>query len=583
MKHSKKITFLLLSLCFQTMVRSQTIPMGFPFFEDALRRSQLDGKTDSNVSFMIQPVHAKRALGLKNTWNMDSLLTPFDNNQRTPYTQFNNRWASVSLLPFYMHFRYNHHHPYGWNDGAMVPSKGRQVYVSGGAYADLHFGMFALEAQWRPEWVQAQNAPFQNPPFRSRNIDFPERMGQNPYERSFKGQSYVHLHAGPLTAGYGYENVTWGAGRKNNIILSNNAPGFGHFTFHTNKPIKIKPLGTVEFQVIGGKLRPSGFTYPTRYTPGEWPPIAGDVVIDTNSLEYFSFFTGMKGVYQPKWFPGLFLGASRIVQLDGVPKSNRDYFDYLYLGAKGEQTGSGADSGAVNRNQLVAFSFRYSMPKAQLELYGEVGRDDWAWDFEDFMTRPQSATAFMLGFRKLQDWTDGSQLEIMAEWTRMQWPMTMYSTGGVFTSGLGGFYTNGIGGRQSKGWTHNGQVLGAGIGPGSNMATLGIKHIKGYSTTSVSFERIVYNQDLFYSSIDYLQLNPTNPLSKDISKHFVDWGFLVQFHRAYGKMLVGYNFHLLRTYNFNWNYDPNGVQGDFRFPGINVWSLNAEVSAVYLF
>ena len=583
MRHPIKINFLLLSLFFQTILQAQNIPMGFPFFEDALRRSQLDGKTDSNVSFMIQPVHANRALGIQNTWNSDRLLTPFDTNQRTPYTQYKNKWASVSLLPVYLHFRYNHHHPYGWNDGAMIPSKGRQLYMSGGAYADMHYGIVALEAQWRPEWVEAQNLPFQNPPFRSRNIDFPERMGQDPYGRSFRGQSYVHLHVGPLTAGYGYENVTWGAGRKNNIVLSNNAPGFGHFTFHTNKPIKIKPLGTVEFQVIGGKLRPSGFTYPNRYTPGEWPPIAGDVVVDTNALEYYSFFTGMKGVYQPKWFPGLFLGASRIVQIDGVPKSNRDYFDYLYLGAKGEQTGGGPDSGGVNRNQIVALSFRYSLPQAQLELYGEVGRDDWAWDFEDFMTRPQSASAFMLGARKLQDWRNGSQLEIMAEWTRMQWPMTMYSTGGVFTSGLGGFYSNGIGGWQSKGWTHHGQVLGAGIGPGSNMATIGIKHIKGYSTTSVSFERVVYNQDLFYSSIDYLQLNPANPLSKDISKHFIDWGFLLQFHRAYGKMLVGYNFHLLRTYNFNWNYDPNGVPGDFRFPGINVWSLNAEVSAVYLF
>ena len=466
MRHPIKINFLLLSLFFQTILQAQNIPMGFPFFEDALRRSQLDGKTDSNVSFMIQPVHANRALGIQNTWNSDRLLTPFDTNQRTPYTQYKNKWASVSLLPVYMHFRYNHHHPYGWNDGAMIPSKGRQLYMSGGAYADMHYGIVALEAQWRPEWVEAQNLPFQNPPFRSRNIDFPERMGQDPYGRSFRGQSYVHLHVGPLTAGYGYENVTWGAGRKNNIVLSNNAPGFGHFTFHTNKPIKIKPLGTVEFQVIGGKLRPSGFTYPNRYTPGEWPPIAGDVVVDTNALEYYSFFTGMKGVYQPKWFPGLFLGASRIVQIDGVPKSNRDYFDYLYLGAKGEQTGGGPDSGGVNRNQIVALSFRYSLPQAQLELYGEVGREDWAWDFEDFMTRPQSASAFMLGARKLQDLRNGSQLEIMAEWTRMQWPMTMYSTGGVFTSGLGGFYSNSIGGRQRKGWTHHGQVLGAGIGPG---------------------------------------------------------------------------------------------------------------------
>ena len=189
----------------------------------------------------------------------------------------------------------------------------------------------------------------------------------------------------------------------------------------------------------------------------------------------------------------------------------------------------------------------------------------------------------MLGLRKIQNWSNSAQLEIMCEYTRIQAPLTNYANGSAFTQYTNSFYMGYDGGTMKKGWTHHGQVLGAGIGPGSNMATIGIKHIKGYSTTSVSFERVVYNQDLFYSSIDYLVLNPSNPLSKDISKHFVDWGFLLQFHRAYGKMLVGYNFHLLRTYNFNWNYDPNGVPGDFRFPGINVWSLNAEVSAVYLF
>jgi hypothetical protein len=78
-------------------------------------------------------------------------------------------------------------------------------------------------------------------------------------------------------------------------------------------------------------------------------------------------------------------------------------------------------------------------------------------------------------------------------------------------------------------------------------------------------------------------LGGTNPFFRDISKHFVDWGFLLSHHTSYGKLFVGYNLHILRTYNFQWNYDPDGKAGDFRFPGINVWSLNMEVSAVYRF
>jgi hypothetical protein len=97
------------------------------------------------------------------------------------------------------------------------------------------------------------------------------------------------------------------------------------------------------------------------------------------------------------------------------------------------------------------------------------------------------------------------------------------------------------------------------------------------------FERVSYNKDLYYGSIDYLFLGGTNPYFKDISKMYTDWGFLINYHDSYGKLFVGYNFHILRTYNFQWNYAPDGAAGEFRFPGINVWSLNFELSAVYRF
>jgi hypothetical protein len=73
----------------------------------------------------------------------------------------------------------------------------------------------------------------------------------------------------------------------------------------------------------------------------------------------------------------------------------------LGLSANGENTGSGVGNSV--RNQIVSASFRYLFVKSHAELYGEVGREDWAWDFEDFMTRPAATTAWMVGFRKLQE------------------------------------------------------------------------------------------------------------------------------------------------------------------------------------
>jgi hypothetical protein len=245
----------------------------------------------------------------------DTVLYPSDTNVYGKYTKWTGAKGQlrVELLPVYIHLRNNGHHPYGWADGAMVSAKGMQRYISGGVFVKAKW----LEMQFRPEMVNAQNKPFQNPPFRSRSIDFPERMGQSEYKETFAGQSYVKLHVGPVSAGYSTENIWWGAGQKNAIIMSNNAPGFGHYTIHTNKPIKTR-FGSIEGQMVGGKLRHSGFKYPLRYN-GNWPPIAEDVVVDSAAPKFHTYFNGITAVYQPKWTPGLSLGVTRIVQVSGEP------------------------------------------------------------------------------------------------------------------------------------------------------------------------------------------------------------------------------------------------------------------------
>lgn len=568
--------FLILLMAISGRATAQTIPLvGMNFFDDALRRGQLLGQVTPDLSFMVRPVHASRSLGIDNVFGYDSLLFPRDTNRYSTLCHYrNDKWKTrVILLPVSIRTRTNGHHPYGWADGPMVPSKGFQTYLSGGVFAKCG----PLEMQFRPEFVSARNKPFQNPPFRPRSIDMPERMGQTPYQKSFPGQSYAKVIVGPIAAGYSTENIWWGAGLKNGIIMSNNAPGFGHFTVNSIRPVKT-PFGSFEGQMVGGKLRHSGFTYPLRYEPGTWPPIAGDVVADTSTPAFHTFFNGTTGVFQPKAFPGLSLAATRIVQVDGEPYSPADYFRVLYLSSRGEQRGSGGDSNAINRNQIVSISLRYLLPESHAELYAEVGREDWAWDLEDLITRPRATTAWMGGFRKIEPLPQpGSFLQFMCELTHIQQPMDSYSQPTV--GGYYSFYMHGNG----VGWTNQGQVLGAGIGPGSNMFTIGLSQFDDFTSTGIEFERVVYNEDMFWRGIDYLYLGAPNQLLVDFSKHFVDWGFIVTHHRSYGKFFVEYKLHAMKTYNFQWQYDPDGKPGDFRFPGINVWSLNTEVSAVYRF
>jgi len=557
-----------------SVLKAQTIPVGMPFFEDALRRGQLMGKLDSNVSFQVRPVDPIRAMRLSSTFGKDSMLFPLDSLQYSSWANesFLKGKIRVVTLPLYFHTQYNQHHPYGWSDGLRIPNKGIQQYVSGGLYVKAG----RLEIQYRPEFLYAQNQDFQNPPYRAIDIDNPDRFGTKPIYMSAPGQSFAKLHFGPMAVGYSTENIFWGPGLKNSIVMTNNAPGFGHFTIHTNRPIKTR-YGTLEGQFLGAQLENSGF-HPYPVSSSNWPPIAGDILPDTTKKsKYHSFVNGVVLSFQPKWTPGLFLGVTRVVQARGVPKKLNDYLKIGYLGLRGENTGQGPDANGFNRNQIISFFGRYLFQQSHAEVYFEMGREDAWFDAEDLITNPTHTTVWMAGMRKLYVLPGKDRwLQVFGEYAKIQAPVSNYSRAFGYS-----FYTHSP---NVEGWTHRGQVLGAGIGPGSNMNTAGITYGKGFNTYGLHLERVVYNEDMLYTRINYLRLNPNvNPLFIDDSKHYVDWGFLLSHHTTYGKIHVGYNLHIMRTYNFQWNYDPYGAAGPFRFPGINLWSVNADVSLVYRF
>lgn len=547
---------------------AQPISVGIPFFEEALRRGQLMGKLDTNVSLNIRPIHVGKAFKISSPYGLDTNLFPTDTLNYA-------KWADLSfwkgrgrllMLPVYTHTQFNQHHPYGWSDGPRIPNRGFQQYASAGVYAKIGF----LEMQYRPEVVWAQNKDFDSPPHRARGIDNPERMGSETYREYFRGQSFIKAHLGPIAMGYSTENIWWGPGQKNAIIMSNNAPGFGHATIHTNRPIHTR-YGSLEFQWIATALEYSGFyPYPRDYTVGNWPPTMEAPARDTTrTSKYHSYVSAAVFSVQPKWTPGLFIGATRVDQRRNEPER---LFQYL------TNVATPSDPVAtLQNNGIISVFARYLLPKAHAEFYVEMGREDWFWDMEDLITNPYYTGAWLAGFKKMYALAGKDRwLEVYGEVTKIQAPVANYSRSVGYS-----FYTNGD---VPTGWTHRGQVLGAGIGPGSNMNTLGVRWGKGFHTFGVHAERVVYNEDLLYHRILYLKLNPgLNQFFIDDSKHFVDWGLKFTHHTSFNKLMVGYRFHLLRTYNFNWAYDPFGAPGPFRFPGVNVWSFNADLSCVYRF
>src|SRR5690606_27968188 len=100
------------------------------------------------------------------------------------------------ILPLSWKHQVNSHHPYGWNDGAMIPAKGYQMLLTGGFYAKWG----PLSVQLQPEYLHAENKLFKTMG-KSYNIDMPERFGDMPYNKVLWEQSSARLTIGPASLG----------------------------------------------------------------------------------------------------------------------------------------------------------------------------------------------------------------------------------------------------------------------------------------------------------------------------------------------------------------------------------------------
>jgi hypothetical protein len=115
---------------------SQTVTLGLPHYDQVLRRAQLLGQVDTNISFCLNPVDLRRAAGHPRFYGLDSVLFPTE-GFATPLMEpqpFGKRGRGEwHLLPLVGRMRYSGHHPYGWQDGPMIPAKGWQQLSSMGA------------------------------------------------------------------------------------------------------------------------------------------------------------------------------------------------------------------------------------------------------------------------------------------------------------------------------------------------------------------------------------------------------------------------------------------------------------------
>jgi len=564
----KKIFFILsMALAFTGLLKSkvsaQSVPVGTPALDDYYRRMQLLGKVDSNFSFTIRPLFPGAAFKKQNAYDPDTTLKS-DNWTPAGPVSFGNGAGSFQILPFSWQQQFNSDHPYGWNDGAMIPAKGYQTMVSGGIF--LKYG--PLSIQFRPEFVYAANPPFNG--FASghsdqelikyygfyNNIDNPERFGTKAYSKAFLGQSSIRLTFDPVSIGLSNENLWWGPGIRNSLILGNNAPGFKHFTINTVRPINT-PIGSFEFQVIAARLDASNFPPLLTTTTSTGTNL---IRAKTNDWRYY---TGVNINYHIKWVEGLTLGLTRT--FDAYHKDINTLSEYVPFFYPYQKQNT-SDGDPIPRDQLTSLYARWLFTKAQAEVYFEYGLNDNSYNFRDFIGSPDHSRAYIFGVRKMLPFGGHEDQHILLSGEITQLSQSVDRL--VRTAG--GWYIHG-GVRQGQ--TNEGQIIGAGTGSGGNLQSMDVSWVSGLKKLGVRLERYEHNVD--FSSVAFPDINGN-------SRKWVDFAFALQGEWNYKNLIFNATLEEVKSLNYEWILkDYNSSQ--YYIPHNTVYNLHAVIGATYRF
>ncbi|HET7186746.1 MAG TPA: hypothetical protein VFI52_01265, partial [Gemmatimonadaceae bacterium] len=211
------------------------------------------------------------------------------------------------------------------------------------------------------------------------------------------GQSRVQVRVLRLLAGVTTANEEWGPAIDSPFLLSRNAAGFGHVFFGTDGPLSLGPL-RVSARVIAGRLEQSPFA--------------------TTSLSARRSLTGIVAAVGVRQLPGLEIGASRVFH-NAWPDSGlraRDVLSQILKNPfKARLSATLGGDGTEPDNQIASIFARWNVPGAGIEVYGEMGREDNAYDARDVLVEPDRDGSYTLGFQRVWKRPDGSLLTLRGE------------------------------------------------------------------------------------------------------------------------------------------------------------------------
>jgi hypothetical protein len=307
--------------------------------------------------------------------------------------------------------------------------------------------------------------------------------------------------------------------------MSNNAPGFFHYSIATNSPLKTF-LGNFQFQIISATLKQDssqGFEHRN--------------LKKLNLQNRNRAYNALTFTLQPVIMKNITFGLTRAFQ--NLAENNIAGFVPKYLPVLGSFFGS-AYNDTINRDQILSFNTRWVFPKNHAEVYFEFGYNDAKDNFRDLMLDMSHSSGYIFGFKKLSYLNKMDYLDFGAEVIRMA------QTPSYLMRNADNFYQHGS---IREGYTHKNQILGAGSGMGNNMQTVNLSFNRGWNKYGLIFNHIVQNPiQIVTGSIENLGLRTTK---------WEDFSYGIQSRYRYRNILFSANLEYVNSKNYLWTNGTN--------------------------
>ena len=566
-----KFQFLFILIFSVSVSNSQSINLNESHLIDYFRISKLTGDLETNFSFNLLPIDIE-----KNDFIVDSVFFDLKEYALTILSILNDK-VKLKILPVDYNIEYNSHHPYNRNNGSMIPNRGYQQIISPGIYAEIG----PLSIQLKPEYIFSENKDFEGfgegpnghyPIIWAKryklwnHIDMPERFGEKSFNEILIGQSSIRLNFKGLSLGVSNENIWWGPSIRNSIMMSNHARGFKHITFNTIEPIKTK-IGNFEWQIITGRLESSGFTPPNTDFEFAGTKIYVPKINQLSETDDWRYLQGYTISYSPKWISGLSLGFTRWVQMYSALVEGR----YTWMG-KGTtwfpvfknlfRKNDFNENLEQQTDQAAGFFMKWYWKDSKAEIYLEYNHNDSKQNIRDLILDSDHSRAATVGLQKVFK-INNDNFIFSWEWTQME------QTAGRLLRNAGSWYEHGW---TYDGFTNNGEVLGASIGPGSNSHYLSINRIIKTEKIGFAFEIIDQDNDFYQTAFSS---------AKDFRRYWKDFNFHINYSKKINNFWLSSNLMYSRSLNYQWDLDDTATP--YYHPGNDVNNFHVNIKLAYLF